>query len=213
MSQWKNDDSAANSVLWGVAGYKVTANAANRDAFFGNTTANALIDGITVGQYGEDASEAAAKRAAGVARPAHAGWVNKVTGQGGRAGRIQYEVLVAMGSMSGDAEDTTFPDYTIAISSQPSNRTVNASSTSNTTTFGVTAATTPTGGTLSYFWQKYNGSAFANLSNAGAYSNVTTATMTVKANTASNGEIYRAGVAVTGGTTVYSSNAVITITT
>ncbi len=57
MSQWKNDDSAANSVLWGVSGYKVVANAANRNAFFGNTTADALITGITVGQFGVDTTE------------------------------------------------------------------------------------------------------------------------------------------------------------
>lgn len=29
---------------------------------------------------------------------------------GGKAGRTMFEVLVAMGSMSGDAEDTEFPD-------------------------------------------------------------------------------------------------------
>ena len=29
---------------------------------------------------------------------------------GGRAGRVHYETLVAMGSMTGDAEDTIFPD-------------------------------------------------------------------------------------------------------
>jgi hypothetical protein len=45
---------------------------------------------------------------------AHSGWVRKVVGQGGRAGRVQYETLVAMGmtpANSGDAaDDTQFPD-------------------------------------------------------------------------------------------------------
>jgi len=41
----------------------------------------------------------------------HAGWVRRVVGTGGRAGRVQQEVLVAMGSMSGDqADDIQYPD-------------------------------------------------------------------------------------------------------
>lgn len=43
---------------------------------------------------------------------AHAGWVIRTVGTGGRAGRITHETLVAMGSMtnSTDAEDTVFKD-------------------------------------------------------------------------------------------------------
>ena len=41
---------------------------------------------------------------------AHAGWVVRTVGTGGRAGRIQYETLVAMGSISTDSEDTILPD-------------------------------------------------------------------------------------------------------
>ena len=41
----------------------------------------------------------------------HAGWVKRTVGTGGRAGRVQYETLVAMGSMSSDAsDDTVLPD-------------------------------------------------------------------------------------------------------
>jgi hypothetical protein len=40
----------------------------------------------------------------------HAGWVIRTVGSGGRAGRVQYETLVAMGSMTQDGEDTVFPD-------------------------------------------------------------------------------------------------------
>ena len=41
----------------------------------------------------------------------HAGWVRRVVGTGGRAGRVQQEVLVAMGSMSGDqSDDIQYPD-------------------------------------------------------------------------------------------------------
>lgn len=57
MSQWKNDDSAANSVLWGVVGFNKVGNSANRDAFFGNTTQDAYVTGLTVGQFGVDTNE------------------------------------------------------------------------------------------------------------------------------------------------------------
>ena len=58
MSQWKNEDSAANSVIWGVAGYNKAANVANRDVFFGNTTQDAYNTGVIVGQFGVAAAEA-----------------------------------------------------------------------------------------------------------------------------------------------------------
>lgn len=43
---------------------------------------------------------------------AHAGWNLRRVGSGGRAGRVHYETLVAMGSMtnSTDAEDSVLPD-------------------------------------------------------------------------------------------------------
>lgn len=45
------------------------------------------------------------------ARPAaHAGWVLRTVGTGGRAGRVQEETLVAMGSIGTDAEDTIMKD-------------------------------------------------------------------------------------------------------
>jgi hypothetical protein len=48
---------------------------------------------------------------AGGATLTHAGWVRRTVGTGGRAGRVQQEVLVAMGSMSGDqADDIQYPD-------------------------------------------------------------------------------------------------------
>jgi hypothetical protein len=41
----------------------------------------------------------------------HAGWVRRTAGTGGRAGRISQEVLVAMGSITGDqADDIQYPD-------------------------------------------------------------------------------------------------------
>lgn len=211
MGRWKNDDSAANSVAYAVNQYGKTVNTTNQAAFFGNTTADAFVTGITVGQYGIDANEQRAMRQNGAA-PTHAGWVIKTVGSGGRAGRVFYETIVAGGSLTGDAEDVTGYDYSIVITTQPSSVSGNATA-NDLKTFAVVATSVPSGATIAYQWQKWGGAAFANVSNAGAYSNVTTATMSVKANTATNGEIYRVMLANTAANTVYSTNAVFTITT
>lgn len=207
MSQWKNDDSAANSVLWAVSQYNKPANSTTQEAFFGNTTADAYTTGVTVGQFGVDTNEQAAARQAG-ARPAHAGWVVKTTGSGGRAGRVQYETLVAMGSMSGDAEDAVFPDKTIVISVQPANATANSAA-DEQAEFTVTAATVPSGGSLTYQWTYANGDSLG----VSGYAGDTTATLTVDANTVSNGESYVVEISTTGAVNVTSTAATITITT
>ena len=47
----------------------------------------------------------------GVHQGDHAGWVRRIVGTGGRAGRITHETLVAMGSIAGDAaDDNVMPD-------------------------------------------------------------------------------------------------------
>lgn len=205
MSQWKNDDSAANSVLWGVSQYKKTANATNRNAFFGNTTANAYFDGVTVGQFGVDTDEQTAARAAG-ARAAHAGWVVKTEGQGGRAGRVQMETLVAMGSMTGDAEDVTFPDTFISITSQPVDASANGAD-NEQATFTVVATSTPSK-TLTYLWTYANGDSIG-----AETSNVSTASLVIDANTATDQDEYKVEISATGAINVESSNVTLTVTT
>lgn len=210
MAQWGNTDDAANSVLWAAAQLKVTANTTNQTALFGNTTADAFITGATIGQFGVDTAEARATRAGANTKAAHAGWVLRTVGSGNRAGRVHNEVLVAMGTITGDAEDVRFPDYNINITSQPSDATGDISN-NDIVTFTVGAVTVPTGGTLGYKWQKWGGSSFSNITDAGAYSNSATVTLSVLANTAANGEIYRVQVSVTGGPNVFSSNATLTL--
>jgi hypothetical protein len=72
-------------------------------------TANESPASITNGDkakiFGVDTTEAAITK-----QITHAGWVQQTTGTGGRSGRVTYETLVAMGTISGDAEDTAFPD-------------------------------------------------------------------------------------------------------
>lgn len=207
MAQWNKSDAASNSVLWAVDQYKVKANSANRDAFFGNTTANAIINGVTLGQFAVDAAEAAATLGA----VTHTGWVVKTTGSGGRAGRVQYETLVA-GGITTDAEDTVFPDLSLYFSVNPVNASGNATANAIVPFSGL-ALSAPAGSAIAYQWQKWGGASFANLSNGGAYSNVTTTTLSVLANTAANGEIYRLAAANSAAVTVYSTNAVFTKTT
>lgn len=57
MPQWGNTDTSSNSVSWAVAGFKKEANSANRTAFFGNTTTDAFVTGLKVGQFGVSTSE------------------------------------------------------------------------------------------------------------------------------------------------------------
>lgn len=57
MSQWGRSDTNSNSVIWAAAQLNKTVNTANRDALFGNTTANAFVNGVKVGQFGVDRNE------------------------------------------------------------------------------------------------------------------------------------------------------------
>lgn len=67
MALWGDKDAASNSAIFGVAGYGKRANTTNRDAFFGNTTADAYVTGLTVGQFGVDTAEIAVTRTGNVA--------------------------------------------------------------------------------------------------------------------------------------------------
>ena len=89
MAQWGTLDNANSSVLWAAQQVKLAPTAANRNALYGNYTANAVIAGVTVGMFGIDKTELSSGSIS------HTGWVLKTTGQGGRAGRTQTEVLVA----------------------------------------------------------------------------------------------------------------------
>lgn len=57
MPLWGKTDNAANSVLYAVNQFAVTANASNQTAFFGNTSAWAANSKQVAGQFGVDSSE------------------------------------------------------------------------------------------------------------------------------------------------------------
>lgn len=208
MPLWGKSDAASNSTIYAAAQLKQAPNTANRDALFGNTTANAYFEGVTVGQYGVDSNEVAANGG----RTSHTGWVLRTTGQGGRAGRIFDEVLVAGGIGTDASDDAAFPDYRLTITTQPSNKTANASA-NQSNTFTVAASTTPSGGSVSYLWYYSTDNVTFNTTAAvSGFSGQTTATLTANAATLAANVWVKSVVSVTGGASVNSTAAKLTVT-
>jgi hypothetical protein len=79
-------DSAAGAPLWACAAAKLAPTSANRTNLFEDATADNFITGVTLGLFNYADGEVPA--GAG-----HAGWNLKITGSGGRNGRVQYETL------------------------------------------------------------------------------------------------------------------------
>ena len=156
--------------------------------------------------FGVDTTEA-------VAETTDAGWVfvNEYTDMHGNP-RKKNEVLCAIGSISGDAEDAVFPDTVISIDTQPSSNTAAAAS---AVSFTVVASTLPVGTTINYRWQRAANAnvAFTDLTNTGTYTNTTNASLTIANNSvAVSGSIYRVQLSAAGVTAnTVSANAVLTI--
>ena len=103
------------------AGAAIATSAVNAATFTGLTfTGETVIDisgpGTTAQFFeiqatADQATATAARGDSAVGGSAHAGWVKRTVGTGGRAGRVQYETLVAMGSITGDqSDDVQFRD-------------------------------------------------------------------------------------------------------
>lgn len=109
---------AGNTALTGLSnGSYYYAKTANTTGLYlaeaDNGPIIALTPGVTETGHsltGKTATASAVVSGAKNAGIAHAGWVLRTVGTGGRAGRVTNEVLVAMGSMTADAEDTILPD-------------------------------------------------------------------------------------------------------
>jgi len=201
MSQWRLTDEANSSPIWSAVQLGKKDSRAEANLAFGNTTANAYFNNATIGSYGVSAQEVQANNAGKTA-----GWTIRTELANGR---VRYETLVATKNISGDAsDDAVLPDYTISILTQPANASANSSD-DEQATFTVSAVTIPAGGTIGFQWTYANGDALGVSGYAGATSN----TLTVNANTVSNGESYKVELSVTGAANVTSSNATITITT
>jgi hypothetical protein len=156
-----------------------------------------------------------AARAGASTKMAHAGWNLRTVGQGGRAGRVQYECLVAMATITGDSDNSTVPNYLLSFTTQPQASNTGSKGGNATITLGpVVGASTPSGATLAYSWQYYTGSAWAAITANTTYSTVSTATLTVNcgAFAATGNSTVRAVVSATGSANVYSTNSVIVVT-
>lgn len=212
MSSWGNNDNAANTPLWAAASVNVQPTRANVTSLFDNTTIGnwkqTLGDGserlanVAIGIFGVDSNEADVSNT-------HTGWVLRKQFEGGRAGRVQNEVLVATNNMIGDS-DTAFANTIVTITTQPvSNSAIHGSG--NNITFTV-AASSSQGFPVTYAWQFYNGSTWAATSTDTVnFTGGTTATLTANAvATTANTWKVRA-VATSLDQTVTSANAVITI--
>lgn len=209
MPLWGNVDNAANSDIAVLPQVNRKTIAAERTDLYGNLVANVYKTGTTIGQFGVDNNEMAAMQT--VSHPQHAGWVLRTEGTGGRAGRVQYETLVAMGSMTGDGEDTIFPDFRIVINSQPVSNTMPKP---NIVSMFVNASTVPAGGTLAYRWQQsYAGAtAWANVRTIGTFSGNASNTLAIANNQIASGNTFRVLIYVDGANTATSANATITAT-
>ena len=199
MALWSNTDANTSVPKFAPSLVSLENTQDNSNLLFGNTTADAFVTGETIGVYGVDTNEqqATSNNAGG-----HAGWVLRTEGSGGRAGRIHTETLVAMGSMSSDAEDVVYPDYTISITSQPQ---AANNAAAGSVTFEVSAVTVPSGGTLSYQWSVDENESGTMV----ALSGETAATLSLDNIATAN--LYRVVVSVTGGNDVTSANAALTI--
>lgn len=201
MAQWKKTDTANGVPIWAPSLVKKTANVANRDAIFSNTTADAFITGQTVGVFAVDSNESRALGSRGL----HTGWVKRTVGSGGRANRVSYETLVA-GGISTDSEDNIFYNYAINIITQPL---ANTAATGDPATFRVVATSIPAGATLTYQWQFANGD---NIAANAIYTNVTTANLVITDVTGLDNTSFKVLVGNVEAQSVVSANALLTVT-
>jgi hypothetical protein len=214
MPLWGNVDNAANSDIAVLAQVNRNISTAERSQLYDNVAAGAYFTGATVGQFGVSVAEQAAVPV-GTAKAPHAGWNLRTVGSGGRAGRVQYETLVAMGSLTGDgSDDTVLPDYRIVINTQPSGNTGN-STTLQVVTFKVGATTLPSGGSFTYIWQYTttpgNTSTWATTGAVSGFSGQTSSTLSVNTAIIANGTLVRAIASVAGAPSVTSSSAQLTV--
>lgn len=196
MALWKATDAAASAPTYTV------------DVTNGNTGIQSF-ESTPVGTWGVDTTEARAQNVNG-----HAGWVLRTVGSGGRAGRIIEETLVAMGSMTGDSEDTVFYDALLSIVTQPTNKSIVAGG-GNTATFSIVVSSQPDA-TITYLWQYNNGSSWVNAANGSpantTYTGNTSASLVVTPTTTeANAAIYRVVASSAGATSVTSANVILTV--
>ena len=195
-------------------------------ALYGNTDSNAnktKVEGVRGNGPGSqsqtvvfvDAQEAnlAENKARGISGP---GWWAFATYSQGSVTRTKAECLAVisnpeLNSAETQSDDTIAADFGITIGSQPASASVAAGAAGQ---FVVAAVSRPSGGTLSFQWQKSSdgGSTFANESDAGVVSGTATNTLDISDVSGLDANQYRCVVSVVGGADVTSSAATLTVT-
>ena len=104
MPLWTMDDNEGSKPRWLANSTNYTTSSI---AVHNHDNGAFQLPGNTAGCFGVDTTETTVANAAGKG-VAHAGWVKKIT----KGSRVQYETLVASGSMGADGynDDGTFPD-------------------------------------------------------------------------------------------------------
>lgn len=92
---WGNVDKADNSPIFSPAYANKAITEENADEMYTSGSGQYLVAGVTAEEITSESADL---------KPAHTGWILTKTGTGGRAGRVQTEVLVAMSGLeSGEA--------------------------------------------------------------------------------------------------------------
>lgn len=210
MSLWNNTDANTSAPIFAPMYVQQAPTQENVDNLYGNTTVDVIVAGETVGLFGVDTNEVSAVGNAA----AHAGWILRTTGSGGRDGRVQEETLVAMGSLSSDAsDDTTYPDARLSIVTQPGNKSVIAG---NAATFTVVIDAAPPSAVLTFAWEVNTGASWVAATNGTpantTYAGATTASLVATpATTEANTALYRVTVSAPGAVSVTTANSVLTV--
>lgn len=197
MPLWGAQDANTSAPVFAPLQLHVTISAANRNNAYNNVTANAFISQRTDGIIGVDSNEMNASAADNISaeHPTHSGWNLRTVGQGGRAGRVFYETLVATGSMSGISTNTILQQYTVKALTQP---VANTQVHNKAATISVVAGSFPAH-SIVYKWQQDMGTGVGpwldvqtngNTAIYVAGSNAN-ATLQIANNTLANGNTYR----------------------
>lgn len=127
MALWGNTDTASNSCIFAAAQFNKAPNTTNQTALFGNTTADAFVGGMKVGQFGVDATEI------GVSNGAIVSYTVTYPGSGYSANAV---VTV---SLNGTA-NVTVANSTVNTSGKVSALTINVATTGLVSSPSVTIA-------------------------------------------------------------------------
>lgn len=165
-----------------------------------STTYDALVYGVS--------SDEMASRSSSTFDLNHSGWVGVTTYLDWEGNvRVKSEVLVAMSSIEGDADDDlVLPDAVITILTQPSSVAIG---TTADAVFEVQASVVPSSATLEYQWQEDDGGGFGDITDGGDYSGATTPILVVANDDDKDGYEYQV-IITTGDVSVTSGIASIT---